>query len=604
MTPGPEPDRRGRLAAWFSVATSTLPSVTRDGGSVLFVSDAGELPQAYRVGIDGGRATPVTSDARRVGAVRASPNGPSAVVAVDTAGDEHWQLALVPDATASRPILRALTEAPEVIHSSGRWYDDGRRIAFTSNARDRRFFDVYEMDVSTPQPRPSRIFEADGLHGVLDSAGDRLLIGRARTNLDTELFVQDGERVVSLNPHDGEETVLDAAFCGESVYAGSNPGREFTALVRYRLAGRGHEFVKEYPGDVEIVAPSPDGRTILVGVDRDGWTDLHLVNPSTGEDRPFPTSPRGVVGHVDWVPDGTAFVHDLSSVEGVEIYRRSVETGKPRRLTQSARPVPLRTPDPRLGACVTSDRVVVPYWEYAPPGPALGTIVHVHGGPETEARPRMDRFIQFLVAEGWRVVAPNVRGSRGRGRTFVHLDDVRRRMDSVRDLHDLVGHLAKLGRAERGRVGLVGGSYGGFMVLAALATYPEDFGAGVDIVGISNLVTFLENTGVWRRAVREAEYGRLDTDREFLESISPIHQAHRIVAPLLVIHGRNDPRVPASEAEQIVETLRGLGRSVELMMYEDEGHGISRRANREEAYFRAAEFLARYAATTPGSLPG
>ena len=147
-------------------------------------------------------------------------------------------------------------------------------------------------------------------------------------------------------------------------------------------------------------------------------------------------------------------------------------------------------------------------------------------------------------------------------------------MDTVRDLRDLVEHLVRLRRAERGRVGIVGGSYGGFMVLSSLATYPELFGAGVDIVGIANFVTFLEETGPWRRAVRETEYGRLDQDREFLTSISPIHHADRITSPLLVIHGRNDPRVPAREAEQIVATLRGQGRTVELMMFDDEGHGI------------------------------
>ncbi len=277
--------------------------------------------------------------------------------------------------------------------------------------------------------------------------------------------------------------------------------------------------------------------------------------------------------------------------EGVEVYRRSIETGKPRRLTTSTFPVPARVGEPKLGTAHAVDRVVLPYWEFEPSGPAKGTVLEVHGGPESQARPTLNRFRQFLVSEGWRVVVPNVRGSTGYGRTFVHLDDVRKRMDSVRDLRDLVEHLVRQGRAERGRVAVMGGSYGGFMVLSALATYPELFGAGVDIVGIANFVTFLEETGPWRRALREAEYGRLDRDREFLASISPVHHAAQITAPLLVVHGRNDPRVPAREAEQIVATLRGLGRTVELMMFEDEGHGIAGRANRERAYGRIAEFL-------------
>jgi dipeptidyl aminopeptidase/acylaminoacyl peptidase len=583
---------RERLRTWFDVAASYQPSMAFDGESVLYLSDPGELPQAFRVSAGGGSSVPISPVRRRVGTVQASPTAPNAVVTVDSGGDEHWQLALLSGTDSPKPSLRALTNTLKVIHSAGAWRPDGTSYLYTSNSRDERFFDVYSVGVQAPDPAPKLLLQGDALHDVLATDADRVLVGRMNTNLDVDLLLLEGDRVVHLNPHEGEETVFGADVTNDAVYAAANPGREFAALVRYRPGRPGHEFLREYPGDVEIVRASPDGHSLLLGVNRDGWTELHLYEPSTGTDRPLPTSPHGVVANVSWAPDGTAFAHDLSSVDGVEVYRRSIETGKPRRLTTSARPVPVRLSPPKLGTCPTTDRVVVPYWEYAPAGPSRGTILEVHGGPEAQARPGLNRFRQFLVAEGWRVVVPNVRGSTGYGRTFVHLDDVRRRMDTVRDLRDLVEHLVRLRRAERGRVGIVGGSYGGFMVLSSLATYPELFGAGVDIVGIANFVTFLEETGPWRRAVREAEYGRLDQDREFLTSISPIHHADRITSPLLVIHGRNDPRVPAREAEQIVATLRGQGRTVELMMFDDEGHGIVGRTNRERAYGRAAEFLA------------
>jgi dipeptidyl aminopeptidase/acylaminoacyl peptidase len=192
------------------------------------------------------------------------------------------------------------------------------------------------------------------------------------------------------------------------------------------------------------------------------------------------------------------------------------------------------------------------------------------------------------------VLAPNVRGSSGYGRTYVHLDDVRKRMDSVADLAHAVYWLRDTGRADPHRIAVYGGSYGGFMVLSALTTYPDLWAAGVDLVGISNFVTFLENTGPWRRHLREAEYGSLENDRDFLEEISPINNVDRIRAPLLVIHGANDPRVPIGETEQMVAQLRALGRTVEFLRLDDEGHQIAKLKNKLVAYPMAAEFLKRH----------
>ncbi|MCI4355560.1 MAG: alpha/beta fold hydrolase [Thermoplasmata archaeon] len=602
MTPE-DAARTARLRSWFDVATSYSPEPTHDGTSVAYLSDPGERPQAFRVPIDGGRSIPLTPDGQRIGAIHPSPTDGSAVVALDSGGNEHWQLALLSDMSQGRPTIRSLTNDPDVIHSPGRWREDGKRYAFSSNARDRRFFDVYELEVGREGATPVPVLTADGLHDVVDARAGQLLIAHARTNLDVDLILRQGERTLTLNPHEGEETVRAATVTSEAVYAGANPGREFAALVRYRPGRPGHEFLREYLGDVELVEASPDGRQLLVGVNRDGWSELHLFSPATGEDRPLPTSPKGVVAKARWTPDGSAIVHDLSSVEGVEVYRRFVESGKPRRLTNSPRPVPVHVRDPKLERAVAVDRVVLPYWQYEPAGAAVGTLIEVHGGPESQARPGLNRFRQFLVAEGWRVVLPNVRGSTGYGRTFVHLDDVRKRMDSVRDLRDLVAHVRKRDGASVGPIGILGGSYGGFMVLSALSTYPDLFSAGVDIVGIANFVTFLEKTGPWRRAVREAEYGTLDHDRDFLEEISPLGHADRITAPLLVIHGRNDPRVPAHEAEQIVETLRTLGRTVDLLMFDDEGHGIVGRTNRERAYGAVAAFLAQHVGRAASSAP-
>ena len=229
----------------------------------------------------------------------------------------------------------------------------------------------------------------------------------------------------------------------------------------------------------------------------------------------------------------------------------------------------------------------------------MPVIVSIHGGPEVQARPIWSAVNVYWVSRGFAVAVPNVRGSTGYGKRYEHLDDRHKRPDSVRDLASLHGWLAASETVDASRVALAGGSYGGYMALAGLAFHPELFAAGVDIVGISSLVTFLENTSVWRRAFREREYGYLATDREFLEQASPITHAGRIRAPLFIVHGANDPRVPLSEAQQLHAELERRGVPSELLVYDDEGHGLQKLKNRLDAYPRVADFLERVLEPAP-----
>ena len=583
----------GRLAAWLEVAIAGGAAFAWDSDTVLFLDNEAGHHQPWATRRQGGSPHCIRETPERVGAIVPSPTRPEAILLGDRGGDEHWQLELLKFHDPGAPV-QALTAEPRVVHGSAVWSSDGAQVYFTSNARDPRFFDVYAMDASGGA-RPHRILQEDSSLTVLDAREGRVLVARHRTNLDTDLLVGDGTTFTHLNPHTEEQTVLAAAIGAEDVYAAANPHRERTALVRMRPGRPGPEFLREYPGDVELLKAVPDGSGLVLAVNHDGISETHLFDPSTGEDRPLSSGPRGVIGSLSVSPDGSGLVYDVSTAEGEDIYFRSLETGKERRLTRPARPPPGRAVDPKPGSVRSSDGLTLPYFEYLPADrPPRGTVVQVHGGPEAQFRPAFSPVIQFLVGEGWRVVAPNVRGSTGYGRTFVHLDDGRRRMDSVRDLKEVVDALVRNGHAEPGRIAVAGGSYGGFMVLAGLTTYPDLFAAGIDIVGIANFLTFLENTGPWRRRLREAEYGSLEHDGEFLREISPLFHADRIRAPLLVVHGRNDPRVPFSEAEQIVQTLRANGRPVELLEYPDEGHGLHRREHMLETWTRASEFLAEH----------
>jgi dipeptidyl aminopeptidase/acylaminoacyl peptidase len=565
---------------------------------VLFVGTESGIPQVWAVPTAGGSARWLATSTDRVEAVRASPSGPEAMVFADAGGDENWQLTLLGLSAGSRG-ARPLTGSPRVMHLPGAWTPDGRGYRCTSNERDPRFFDVVEVGLNDGVPHT--LLAADAHHEVLAATGDRTLVRRTNTNLDADLLMIEGAGSTVLTPHQGELTVTDAALRDDAVYAAANPGREFTALVRYRFGATSHEFLAEFPGDLEMVRAAPVGELLALVVNREGWSETRLFDVATREERVLNSGPRGVIESLSWFPDGSAFVYTLSSGDGIDLYRRTVATGKEKRLTGNPGALPTGLALPRLGRVTASDGLAIPYWEYTPSGAVRGTLLWIHGGPEGQARPEFSAEIGFLVTEGWRVVAPNIRGSTGYGRKYVHLDDVRRRMDAIRDVRDVAQDLIRSGKASRGRLGLLGGSYGGFVVLSAASTYPDLWGAAVDLVGIANFVTFLENTSPWRRPLREAEYGQLGRDREFLEKISPLHHTDTMRAPLLVIHGRNDPRVPVVEAEEIVARLRKLRRPVELIVFDDEGHWIVRRENQLVAWGRAAEFLTQHLAAAPSA---
>ncbi len=224
----------------------------------------------------------------------------------------------------------------------------------------------------------------------------------------------------------------------------------------------------------------------------------------------------------------------------------------------------------------------------------MPVIVSVHGGPEGQERPGFNALYQYYLSRGYAILATNVRGSTGYGKTYTHFDDVKNREDSVKDLAAPVEWLKTKGGADPKKIAVMGGSYGGYMTLAAITLYPDLWAAAVDTVGISNWETFLKNTSGYRRRQREVEYGRLDRDIDFLRSISPITKIDRIKCPLFVIAGKNDPRVPWTEGEQIVNALKKRGAIVQWKLYDDEGHGVSKLKNRLELYPLVADFLDKY----------
>ncbi len=535
-----------------------------------------------------------------------SPTRDELVFGMDVGGNERMQLfRLAGDGATVDP----LTDVPDAKHRWGGWDSAGDRFAMASNRRDEAVFDIYVQGRDGVGDDAILVHEGDGWLSVAGWSPDdtRLLIHESHSNDDMDVSTLDLEtgRRRHLTPHEGKVRYSSVEWGpdGEAIYLVTDEDADTLYLARLDLAST--EIATVETGgkwNIDGVAIDEDTGRLVYSRNVDGYTELtvgELVGPTEIETFPRPDLPEGVAGGVDFGPAGERFaITHTGRRDNANVHVVEVETGETTRWTRaSTAGIPRETfVEPDLVHVNSFDGLEVPgYLTLPEPGdvPAAGApvIVDIHGGPESQRRPSFAGLIQYFVHSGYAVFEPNVRGSTGYGKEYTRLDDVRNRMDAVHDLKACVEWLGNHDAVDADRIVAYGGSYGGFMVLAGLTEYPDLWAAGVDIVGIANFVTFLENTGEWRRELREREYGSLAEDREFLESISPIAAADAIEVPLFVVHGENDPRVPVGEAEQIVEAVEKKGIPVETMIFEDEGHGLSKLENRIEAYTEVVEFL-------------
>jgi dipeptidyl aminopeptidase/acylaminoacyl peptidase len=601
-----------RVRALLRTRRTLLADVDRGEDAperVLARSDASGTVQVYELA--SGDLVELTSLPEPVASAHYVPGGRRAVLAIDEGGDERHQLYLIDldDAAAATVAgfdrLRALTSDPRFGHQFAGVSADGRTLAYVSDRSNGVDFDLWLCDLERDEHSLLHAGGAWYQPGSGFSPGGRLvsLLRPGARPLDVDLVLVDttsGEAQIPIAHAGGAALIGPPAWVSDSVfYASSNAGSEFAAVVRHDLdtgetktvPGTGEQF------DSEVVSAGMSA--IVVIENRDGASTMWRYDTQTGERRDVPLPDAGVTHAWFLEPpiatsDGSRLYYTLTTPRlAGDIHTYDLNDGETRRLTHSrAELTPEALVAPELGEVESFDGERIPLFIFRPrsaePRPAV--VVEVHGGPEAQALRLFDPEVQALVTAGYAVVVPNVRGSTGYGKRYASLDDTTKRLDSVRDLHSVHAALERLG-FDPGRAVLWGGSYGGYMTLAGLALQPELWAAGVDIVGISNLVTFLENTSEYRRAHRELEYGSLANNRDFLTEASPLTHVDAIRAPLFAIHGRNDPRVPLSETQQLIASLEQRGLHCELRIYDDEGHGLARLANQLDAYPSAIEFL-------------
>jgi dipeptidyl aminopeptidase/acylaminoacyl peptidase len=636
MTDHPQPDVR----AYLEIRTAAPTGWSPDGRRLLISSNLPGTSQVHRLDLDHHELpapvedlVPLTRFDEPTGAgyLPADPHGGDGdvlLLATDVGGNERHQL-FTATADPAEPYagpddLDPLVVDPEFIHRPGGVTRDGRTLAYATNRGDGVAFDTWLRDLVTGEERC--VFATGGWTGPggFSPDGRFLAVTEVTTRpgdnrvylVDLHALPDDGPvdathpAVVELLPHDDLEPsavgtpswLPDASAFVLSADVGRDHAVLWRGLVRGGDGDGGGCAV-----DLEPVIEKAwstggafdwSGTQLLVTWNAGGISRAELRDPHSLEVRgQVPLPGDGVAGGYRFTRDGRHLTFSYSSalVPGDAWVVDTADLSRTRLTVSPCEVDEAAFVDAEAVSFPSFDGLEIPAFVHrpapAPGGRPAPVVVVIHGGPESQHRPSFNPLTQYLVASGFAVVAPNVRGSTGYGKHYQHLDDVEKRLDSVADLAALHAWLGTQEELDQDRAALYGGSYGGYMVLAGLAFQPELWAAGVDVVGMSDLVTFLENTSSWRRAFREREYGSLEHDREVLEEASPINRVEQVRAPLLIIHGANDPRVPVTEAEQIHEVLTERGVRCELLIYEDEGHGLAKLPNRIDAYPKVTAFL-------------
>jgi dipeptidyl aminopeptidase/acylaminoacyl peptidase len=584
-----------------------IAELTPDGGRVLFSSNISGQFNLWAAAPGGGwpeQLTTFTENTVRAVAVRQDG---TILFAADRDGDEFHQLYRI---RAGGGWPEQLTDLPQVQHSltHGAWAPDGRSFAFSANSRRPQDGEIFLWRDGEDEPR---YLFGEGMYvfpGSWSPDGRKLVCLEFRSNTDYSLHLVDAEsgEAIELTPHEGEVKFVPGPWArdGSGFYLLSDEGREYSGIAFQSLAGGERRWVETPEREIDDLRGSADGRVLAWLENDEGWARLRLRDLVRGEDLPAPSLPEGTIGALG---SGMSLSHDGSRLAIVwdqparppEVYVADTATGEARPVTESraAGLSSLRLREPELIRYESFDGRQIPAWLYRPDGdrPAPFALA-IHGGPEAQERPVYRGHYQYLLSRGIGVLATNIRGSTGYGKTYQRL--IHRDWGGG-DLEDW-RHAAEWLKAQEfvdgDRLGVYGGSYGGFATLTCVTRLPEYWRAAVDIVGPSNLVTFVRAVPPQWLRFMAAWVGDADTEEEFLRERSPVTYVENVRAALLVLQGAKDPRVVKAESDQMVERLRELGREVEYVVFDDEGHGFTRYTNELRAYRLTCAWLERHLA--------
>lgn len=576
-------------------------SFSADESKILFSSNRSGIWNVYSMPVTGGEWTAVTASSTDNNyAVAYFPHDDRVLVTRDQGGNELNHLYVIETDGSERD----LTPGEKLKAMFAGFSHDGSRFFVLSNERDPRYFDVYAYDATTYARERIYTNEAGYQPGPISGDGRWIGLSKPDTTVNNDIYLFDRQSgaLTHLSPHQGaaQFAIQDFAPDGSHLLYTSNDGSEFFRLRRYDLASGEHADVQVEDWDIVYSHYSHNGRYRIAAINEDGSTSVRLYDAASGERLPLPALPAGEIrgatlarseARLAFYLNGDRQPNDLYVLEF---------GGAPKQLTRSLNPAidPADLVDSQVVRFTSFDGMEIPNILWKPhqataenKAPAL---VWVHGGPGGQTTRAHSAVIQYLANHGYVVLGINNRGSSGYGKTFFAADDRKHGREPLWDTIEAKKYLQSLDYVDPERIGIIGGSYGGYMVLSALAFHPEEFDVGVNIFGVSNWIRTLESIPPWWESFRQALYaeiGHPEKDREFLIATSPLFHADNIVKPLIVLQGANDPRVIQAESDDIVAAVRRNGVPVEYVVFDDEGHGFTKKKNQIAGYGAILAFL-------------
>lgn len=604
--PAITPELRKDVGRYLEFRTATFNNWHPQRREMLLSTRFADSLQLHLVATPGGARKQLTFFADPVAGGSFEPaKGEYFVFMQDTGGGEFYQLYRYNLRDAQ---VTLLTDGKSR-NSGPTWAHAGGRFAYTSTRRNGKDTDLYIIDPSQPASDKMLLAMTGGGWRVSDWSPDdsRLLLTEYISINESHLWLVNiaSGKLERVTPTDaGKISWSGAKFSRDrrTLFVACDKDSEFQRLCRFDLDSRKlTPLTRDLNWDVEGFDLSPDGKTIAFTSNEDGASVLHLLDARTGRERRRPALPLGVIAGLEWHKNGRDLGFTLSSAKSpADAWSLDTRTGKLTRWTESETGGlnPQSFIEPELVKLRSFDGLPFSAFVYRPdprkfPG-KRPCAISIHGGPESQSRPIFQARNNYYLTElGVALVVPNVRGSDGYGKTFLTLDNGFKREDSVKDIGAVIDWIQKDAALDSARIAVMGGSYGGYMTLASMVHFNDRLRCGVDIVGISSFITFLKNTQDYRRDLRRVEYGdeRNPAMAAHLEKISPLTNVQKIRKPLFVVQGKNDPRVPVTEAEQMVKAIRDNGRQAWYLMAKDEGHGFAKKKNADFQFLSTILFF-------------
>lgn len=587
-------------------------SFSPDEKTILFSSNQSGIYNAYVMPVEGGEATQLTdSTTDSIFALSYFPNDSRILFQQDRGGNEINHIYVRHEDGTTKE----LTPGEKARAAFYGWAHDGKSFYYGSNQRNPKFMDIYEMDIDGF--KPTLVYRNDAGYGFGGISNDKryLAFVKAITTNNNEMYLYDRttKKLTHLSPHEGAASFTPADFSvdSKSLYYTTNENGEFARLKRYDIPSGASEAVEKADWDIVGSFFSHNGKYRVTTINNDARTEIQVDDTATGERVALPTLPDGVMTSVGISRSEKWMRFYLNGSRSPNnLFVLDLETGRHHQLTDTMNPEIAQRDlvEAEVIRYPSFDGLEIPAIFYKPHNASarnkVPALVWVHGGPGGQSRTGYSGLIQYLVNHGYAVLAVNNRGSSGYGKTFTQLDDLKHGEDDLDDCVEAKKFLIGTGFVDENKIGIIGGSYGGYMTLAALTFRPEEFAVGVDMFGISNWVRTLNSIPPWWEAFREALYkeiGNPKTQEEMLRAKSPLFHAEQIVKPLMVLQGANDPRVIQPESDDIVEAVKKNGVPVEYIVFEDEGHGFRKKENQVRGYRAILDFLDKHLKGIGGS---